>query len=181
MEDRKERPDVVENSGGRVAVDEACVGKVVVLIQIGGKGSRIEGDVGVLRVQHRGPAVALHKVRVAPAVDTVVEDEHPVPGLGQAGKGGLEAEDPLAGEDEGLLVCCVEEFFQVAADAPGEGIERGIQIRIGAGKREGRPDVLRHLGGAGGHDRAVRLQGELSCHAAFLTGKMRAAARRQAG
>ncbi len=139
-------------------MDEGCKGKAVVRCKIGFQRGRINRGVVVGGMENGGPAVERNKVRIPPSVDPVVEDKNPVSGLCHAGKGRLNAEDPLPGENEGLVIFCVEEALQVMADPLGKGIEVRIQIRVDTGEGERLPHVLRDLGGPRRHELIGHLQ-----------------------
>ena len=149
---RDEGVDVIQDPGRGITVDEGCVGKVVIGFKKGLELFRVNRLMVVCGIQDRDAAVESDKVRVSLSVDSVVEDEHPVPRLRKTCKGCLEAQDPLAGKDQGLMVLRVEEGLEIFADVLRIGIEIRVEVRVRAGKGEGLPHVFGNLCRSRGHE-----------------------------
>ena len=141
--------DVVEHAAGGVTVHERGVLKIVIFDKIGPHCLGVYGLVHVRSQQHGGAAVQRHEVCKALAVDAVVQHQHAVARLGQAGHGGLQTEDALAAEQEGFVLR-VQESGVFCAGVVIECVEIRVKVGVGRLLRAGEQHVLAHLGGAGG-------------------------------
>ena len=149
LENGAQRVDVVEHAAGRVAVHERGVLEVVIFRKKRPHRLGLDRPAHVGGQQHGSAAVQRHKVRKALAVDAVVQHQHAVARLGQAGHGGLQTEDALAAEQEGFVLR-VQESGVFCAGVVIECVEIRVKVGVGRLLRAGEQHVLAHLGGAGG-------------------------------